>query len=394
MLALIATLTIQALATMSVLTPPVLVALAAPELGIDAHFIGLFTSAIYAAACLAAAMSGTPVRRYGAIRISQGSLIFCGIGLALLAAASIPLALLGAVLLGIGYGPMTPASSHILMRQTPPERRGFVFSVKQTGVPLGGALAGGLAPPLALLFGWRGAVLAVAASCVVLAVLVEPLHPRLDDDADRRARAELGIFEGVRVVLSGSELRRFALASLAYSAMQVCFSAFLVAFLTDRVGLAIIAAGLVMAVAQGAGIIGRIVLGWMGDRVMPARKILSLIGFGMAAGCTAVAGIAASWPIALVALATIGLGVMSFGWNGVFLAEVARLAPAGRAGMATGGALALTFLGVVIGPPIFAAIIDRTGSYRLAYLAIAAATAIAGFSIGRGGSRSRSRSRS
>ena len=38
------------------------------------------------------------------------------------------------------------------------------------------------------------------------------------------------------------------------------------------------------------------------------------------------------------------------GWNGVFLAEVARLAPEGRVGEATGAVLMFGFAGLVLGP--------------------------------------------
>src|SRR3546814_13804897 len=46
-------------------------------------------------------------------------------------------------------------------------------------------------------------------------------------------------------------------------------------------------------------------------------------------------------------------GASAVGWNGVYLAEVARQAPKGQASIATGGTLCVTFLGIVIGPPIF-----------------------------------------
>ena len=68
MFALIATLAIQALVSMAVLTPPVFAAVAAPELGVDANLIGLYTALVYAAACASAALSGGPIRRLGAIR--------------------------------------------------------------------------------------------------------------------------------------------------------------------------------------------------------------------------------------------------------------------------------------------------------------------------------------
>jgi MFS family permease len=383
MFALIATLAIQALVSMAVLTPPVFATLAAPEIGVGANTIGIYTGLIYAAACLAAAASGGPIRRRGAIRVSQLGLAACGLGLAFVATASLVPVLLGAVLLGAGYGPITPASSHLLIRQTPPQRRALVFSIKQTGVPLGGMLAGIVVPALVLALGWRGAALAVAGSCGLLALVVEPLHRSLDGDADPGVRGDSGVLAAIRLVLTAPALRRLALASLAFSAMQLCFSAFVVTFLTERVGLALTVAGAVMAAAQAAGIGARILWGWVADRFLSARQLLLLLGLVMAGAGAAVGLVTASWPLAATVAASLVLGASALGWNGVYLAEVARLAPAEAVGVATGGALSLTFLGVVIGPSLFSAVVAATGSYRPAFLAAAGFAAAAALAVGR-----------
>ncbi len=378
MLALIATLAIQALATLTVLTPPVFVGLAAPEIGVGSNAIGIFTAVIYSAACFAAAGAGGPVRRHGAIRVSQIGLIVGGLGLVCLVTAWLPLVVLGAGLIGIGYGPMTPASSHILIRQTPPHRRALIFSIKQTGVPLGGALAGLVVPPLTLAFGWKGAALAVAAASLVLAVSCEPLHKSLDDDADPNASGGSGVLASLKLVFGIPVLRRLSLASLAYSAMQLCLSAFIVTFLTERVGIDLVTSGLIMAAAQAAGMVGRVLWGWLSDRLLTPHQALSLLGFAIAAAGAALAMVTPAWPVFLVGLVAAGLGAVALGWNGVFLAEVARQAPPGLAGSATGGALAFTFLGALAGPPLFGAVVDLTDSYRAAFLAAASCAALAG----------------
>ena len=68
---------------------------------------------------------------------------------------------LSAVAIGVGYGPITPASSHVLAKTTPRERMALMFSIKQTGVPAGTALAGLIVPPLTIAFGWQVAVVLI-----------------------------------------------------------------------------------------------------------------------------------------------------------------------------------------------------------------------------------------
>jgi hypothetical protein len=64
---------------------------------------------------------------------------------------------------------------------------------------------------------------------------------------------------------------------------------------------------------------------------------------------------------------TVLYGASAVGWNGVFLAEVARSAPAGQVGTATGGTQFFTFGGAMLGPPVFTALVSATGSYAWAF---------------------------
>jgi len=381
MLALIATLAIQALVSMSVLTPPVLAGLAARDVGIASERIGIFTALIYTGAIVSSSASGLLLVRSGPLRLSQWCLAFCALGLGVAAGGSLPLLVAGAVLMGFGYGPVTPASSHILIRQTPPSRRSLMFSLKQTGVPLGGALAGFLAPPLALAIGWQGAALTVATASIAVALSVQPLRAGFDQPDSRPARSGAHFLAGFVLVYRMPALRRLALSSITFAATQLSFATFLVTFLTERAGISLVTAGIIMAVAQGAGVVGRIVFGWVADRFIAPGFLLTLLGLGMALASLATGFITEAWPIAAVFSATALLGVTGLAWNGVYLAEVARLAPEGAAGTATGGALAVTFLGIVFGPAAFGAIVSASGSYTLAFALLAVGASVGGFGV-------------
>jgi len=116
-----------------------------------------------------------------------------------------------------------------------------------------------------------------------------------------------------------------------------------------------------------ASIGGRLLWGLLADRVFRRRTMLGLLGLGM--GLSAIATLASDpgWPQwALFVFASV-FGATAVGWNGVYLAEVARLAPAGRVGEATGGCLFFTFLGVVVTPPAFNAALALSANYAAAY---------------------------
>ncbi|HSV83320.1 MAG TPA: MFS transporter, partial [Ramlibacter sp.] len=129
------TLAIQALATMAVMTIPSMAPRVAAALNVSTTYLGLYIALAYASAIGASLGAGAAVARYGAIRVSQACLLVCGTGLALSALPTVWATAAGAILIGLGYGPVTPASSHLLARTTPPHRMVMVFSIKQTGVP-------------------------------------------------------------------------------------------------------------------------------------------------------------------------------------------------------------------------------------------------------------------
>ena len=113
--------------------------------------------------------------------------------------------------------------------------------------------------------------------------------------------------------------------------------------------------------------IGRVLWGVLADRVLTRRAMLGLLGIGM--GLSALVALAAgpAWPAWLLFLYAAVFGATAVGWNGVFLAEIARIAPQGRTSEATGGCLFFTFLGVVITPLIFNGVLALTGTYSTAY---------------------------
>jgi len=371
-LPLVATLAVQAMVSMASITVPVLAPAAARELAVSAGYIGIFVALVYLGSMLSSAASGDLIRRIGAIRVSQYCLVLCATGLAVLTLGSPPALIASALLIGAGYGPVTPASSHILAKTTPPHMLSLVFSLKQTGVPVGGALAGAVVPPLVLLGGWRSAAIAVGGLCMLAALLAQSIRGRHDADRDRnRPLSVRGAFRSLALVATAPSVRRLATCSFFFSGLQLCLVTYLVTYLTSRLGYTLVQAGLMLSVAQGAGIVGRICWGAVADRSRRPAAVLGVIGLVMAMAAGAMALTSPEWPRALMTVLCAAFGGTAIGWNGVFLAEVAREAPPGKTVEATGGALFLTFSGVLVAPPLFALIVESGGGYAAAFSMVA-----------------------
>ena len=369
---------IQAMVSMALLTLPAMAPAVARALAVPSTLVGAYVALCYFAAMLSSLVGGTLVRRLGAIRVSQLGLGLCAVGLALCALPWLPAVALGALCIGAGYGPITPASSHLLALTTPAHRMSLVFSIKQTGVPAGGMLAGALVPGLSLWLGWQGTLMAVAGVCALCAALAQPLRAALD--ADRQPAQPLALqalFKPIGMVLGQPSLRALAACSFLFSAVQVSTTAYMVTYLNESLGMTLLAAGAALSVSQLAGVVGRIAWGAVADRGLGPRNTLMLLATLMMVGSVLTALLQPQWPTLLIWAIVALLGASAIGWNGVYLATVARQAPPGQAGVATGGTLLFTFMGVVCGSPAFGALAGASGSYRIAFAALALPAALA-----------------
>src|SRR5690606_8878999 len=104
-------------------------------------------------------LSPGAIHRRGAVRVSQAVLLATLAMIAVASTGSVAGIAAGAVLMGLAYGATAPASTHLLVPQTPPAMMNVVLSLRQIGVPLGGVLAGLVMPPLTLRLGWQPALL-------------------------------------------------------------------------------------------------------------------------------------------------------------------------------------------------------------------------------------------
>jgi predicted MFS family arabinose efflux permease len=381
-LALAATLAIQIFVAFVATAAPVLAPAIAGDFAVPASFVGAFVGLVYLGAMLGSALSGAYIARHGAIRVSQACVVLCGLGITGVALAgpdTLPLVALAALVLGFGYGPITPASSDVLARTTPASRMSLVFSIKQTGVPAGAALAGAVLPGLSLVTGWRAALGIVAATSIAVIVAAQSVRRSLD--AHRRpadASAFAHAVDAVRRTFRHRGLASITLLSLAYAATQVCLTTFLVVHLTAVLGWSLVAAGFGLSVGTAAGVAGRIAWGALSDRTRQPRVVLGVIGV-IAGACSVITALSTpAWPALAIYAVVAVFGATAIGWNGVMLAEVARLAPPGEAGATTGATGLMTFGGVMAGPPLFAALAAATGGTRAGYLAIAALSGLTG----------------
>jgi MFS family permease len=347
----------------------------AAGMGVSPSLLGVYVALMWTGAMVASLASGALLARVAPVRALQLMMVVTALG-AWCVASGVPwLVALGAVLMGLAVGPEVPASVQLLARITPPERRSFVFSAKSTGWQVGMAILGLVAPPLTAALGWQGCVAIVGAGCAVAALAQEPARRRYDPahEAARPARgAALG---SIRAVLRSPALIRLTLVAVVLSIALTTFMSFQVSLLAVELGYTLALAGTVFACSQVGCVAGRLIGGAVAGRWIAPGAFLIVIGFSMATMSVALGLSTRSWPVALVAIVVVLLGMAGGAWLGVCLAEVARLAPPDQIGLVTGGVLFFHYLTIIVTPVAFAAGASVFG-YGWAYIGVGAVTVI------------------
>ncbi len=359
----------QTLATAGRTAVPLIAAAIVADLGIDAALLGVFLAIQSVAAFLTTLGCGGFIVRYGALRITQVGMAVLGLGVLAVSTGWLALFAIGGFLGGLGQALSTPSSSHLLGRLAPPRIAPLVFSIKQTGVPIGLMVAGVIAPALVAAYDWRVALIVVGAACLLSVVALQPMRARFDVDREPgRPLSPADIRANVVSVVRDPALRALCLAMFAFVGLQSLFTGFFVLYLVRGLGYELERAGLVFSIAVAVAVPGRIFWGWLASRLVRPATLLALLALAMAGSAALVAVISPDWPTWAAVLVATAMSMTAISWHGVLLAEVARLAPAGRIGATTGAVLAFGDAGALVLPLLFSGALALTGGYVAGFL--------------------------
>ncbi|CAL74788.1 putative Permease of the major facilitator superfamily [Bradyrhizobium sp. ORS 278] len=346
---------LQALVSLALFAPGIV----APRAGLSIEQLSLFSTAAFGISLASSFWGGTLVQKVGSLRVAAlcAGAVCAGMSLALVETGW---ALLAAGLtLGLAVGPETPASSALLGRLVPADKRAMVFSIRQTGSQIGAVVGSLLLPPIAVMLAPSSAYATVIVCAAVAFASFERLRPTYAIAPPDMPR--LGLADRLQLISADRRMAALALASIPFSGMQVILNTCFVSFGTSELALGHVEAGWVLATAQGAGLVGRLGWGAVATRLRSARAVLVMAGAGMAI-CALLIGL---WgPLMtrpILIFLTFAFGLTASGWNGVFIAEIANLAKPGRVAEATGAVLTASFLGLVAAPLLVALLTPRVG---------------------------------
>lgn len=374
--ALSATLLVQVVSSFAAAAIPLLGPILTQRWNLPPESIGYVSATVSIGICWCLACGGPMLDHHGPIRTLQLGLASIGLGLILLSQPAAVIGLFGALLVGLGLAPNNPAGSTMLMRTAPARHRNLIFSIRQAGVPFGGAIAGITVAPAVLGLGFASAIGLIVAIIAFSILAVQPFQKRLDTEKGPANRA------WARTFLSPSALLRSAAVirthpslplitgiGVSFSIAQASVQAFTATYLVTN-GKDLAEAGIFVAVLLAASTVSRIVLGWLADKLGRSLLLLCLLALGASTALVLLVW-SANAPSWVVYGCVAFVGATSLGWNGVYMAELARLSPPALIGEVTSAANLFGFAGSVCGPLIFALIASGTGGFSWPYLLVA-----------------------
>ena len=279
------------------------------------------------------------------------------------------------LLLGM-VGPGTSAIPHAsLISRWFAEGRGLALGVAMSGTALGGVIWPSLTQSLLTSFGWRnayavsgGAVLLIAVPLMFLFLKDPPAADSTKEISDNEQTEGLTRSEALRSSLLWLLIGAFFVISMSIHACMI----HLVPLLKDR-GMTPNGAALAASVMGGAGMIGRLAMGYLLDR-LPAQRVPSL-AFGSVAAGIFVLFAGATGAEAYLAAALIGFGYGAESATIPFL--VSRYFGLRSFGEIYSYLFITVPLGGALGPALMGLGFDRTGSYQMALLVCGVAAALA-----------------
>ncbi|MET9709504.1 MFS transporter [Nocardiopsis alba] len=292
-------------------------------------------------------------------------------------------------LLGAVGGPVNAASGRLVLTWFSAEERGLAMGIRQSGLPLGVGLAALVLPRAAEAWGFVGAmslpgVLALLAVPLVAAVPSSP--PRTPATVTDCGPVREGP-EASSETETGSPYRRWPIwrvhgVSMLLGVPQITLMTYAALYLVQEQGWSPPAAGVMVAVAQVPGAVGRLVLGAVSDRDGERMRPVRLLAIVATVALLLLTLLPASLPWSALVLLPLCL-VLTMWHNGLTFTSVAEIAGTSWAGRALAVQNWLQAVSTTLTPVLMAVVITFAGlPWVFAVSALFAAAAVAVVPVG------------
>ncbi len=282
--------------------------------------------------------------------------------------ATLESALVACFAVGVGMGGVLPAMTKAVINWFPIRERATAMGLFFSGASIGSAASAAILPSLSLGMGWRQAFLFLAIVITVIGIGSAALY------GDNREVARPGPAKAPRARPEDGKTRstfwnvaRLGLVAILLGGPQYALATYLLLYLNQSLLFSVVQAGLLLSVAQGCGLIGRIGSGILSDRLFKGDRRLIFLAMGAVfTACLSLIAVGVSQEATFLVLMVV-TGLSGFGWFSIWMTWLAEISASGSAAT-VGFGQTCAYVGVVIGPPLFGYVVDSTNSYLSAWI--------------------------
>ncbi|MDA1216074.1 MAG: MFS transporter, partial [Chloroflexi bacterium] len=253
---------------------PVLYPFIQDELSLTRAQVGLITSGMMAGSMVTVFLGGWLADVWGVKRVLVLVLIYTSVPVFLFSfIGSLWAAIAIGALIGIGTGPIYPASSRAIMDWLPVRVRGLGMSIKQAAPTLAGAAGAVSLPFIADNAGWPTAIMVLAGLTLLTGIVFFTFYKERPGGVNVTRRPFLS---GFRDLFYDRGLIAITLWGFVIVGLQFLVLTYFILFLVETTGFSKVTAGGYLGMALFASTAARILWGAASDFLLGSRRLLTL----------------------------------------------------------------------------------------------------------------------
>lgn len=297
--------------------------------------------------------------------IGWGSILLGFSALLLMLANSYTVLIILLVVVGIWYGSAQTGGSTAIVKWFPDKHRGLAIGIRQTGIPIGGALASVILTYMYHHYNLTSVhlvqgLVAIAGGLIFLLIYQEPKNHIA------AAASSVTFKEKMSAIKNNKELYPIYIVGIVMMTLQMILVAHFMSYLHQEGDYSLTEAGQYLSLVLLGGMIGRVAIAWISDQFFAQkREHLLIMVMASAVIFTVLLPFILQEKI-LMLLFCFLLGFVALGWYSLFIACVTERSNPHYVALTVSAALTLNQLFIVIAPSLFGFMVTVFSSYQLA----------------------------
>ncbi|WP_155590873.1 MFS transporter [Lysinibacillus cavernae] len=288
--------------------------------------------------------------------------------------------LLVLIVVGIWYGSAQTGGSTAIVKWFPDKHRGLAIGIRQTGIPIGGALASSVLTYLYHHFNLSSVhltqgLMAIGGGLLFLLMYQEPKQYKT------AAATPIKFKEKMYAIKHNRALYPLFLVGIVMMSLQMILIAHFMSYLHQEGDYSLAEAGSYLSLLLLGGMVGRIVLAWMSDHYFAQKResllVLVMVATFIMIGCM---------PFVLhdtsfMRIFCCVLGFLALGWYSLYITCVTEQSDPQAVGLTVSAALTINQIFIVLAPTIYGLLVAIFSSHQIAMDIIAVIVIIGAFHL-------------